>query len=239
MSVALLIPAAGQGKRMGKDIKKQYIKLKEIPLLARTINSFEQCSALFEQIILLIPADDYKFVKNSILPGVKENLSRKIELLAGGNSRRETVEKGLKELRSDINYVMIHDGARPFIECSLVEEVLEKVKISDAVSVGTAVKDTIKIQNESGLVERTLDRDKLVAVQTPQAFSCAVIKRAHKEIDEQEMAPDDACLVEKLGYEVSIIRGSYDNIKITTPFDLKIAELLLEEKEFKKGSWEK
>lgn len=235
MSVALLIASAGQGRRMGKNIKKQYLKIKSVPLLTRTINSFASCSNFFEQIVLLIPEGDHEYVENNILPGAADDLCSKIELTAGGNSRRETVQKGLEELRTDIDYVVIHDGARPFVKCDLMEEVIEEVKNKKAVTVGTAVKDTIKIQNKSGLVEETLDRDKLIAVQTPQAFSCEIIIKAHNEINKTMRASDDACLVEKLGYKVSVVRGSYDNIKITTPFDLKVAELLLAEKEGERG----
>ncbi len=231
MSFALMIPAAGQGERMGKSVKKQYINLKGSPLVTRTLNSFAGCAELFDQVILLIPENDHNYVREKVLSGVAKKIRDKIELIAGGDSRRETVKKGLDSLNSSSDYVIIHDGARPFIDCKLVKRIIEEVKKSGAVSVGTPVKDTIKVKNEAGLVERTLDRDKLIAIQTPQAFSCEIIKKAHGEIKSEEKAPDDACLVEKMGHKVAIIRGDYDNIKITTPFDLKIAEFLLETRE--------
>ncbi len=230
MRTVLMVAAAGEGKRMSSDRKKQYMDLGGMPLLSRTLRSFAGCCELFEKIILIIPPGDESFIESEIISSLPTDLARRIEQVPGGESRRESVYNGLRRaLDFSSDYVFIHDGARPFISCSLIRRVLQAVRRKGAVTVGTPVTDTIKIRDEDGLVESTPDRDRLMAVQTPQAFSCELLKRAHEETDHDVKATDDASLVEELGHEVLIVRGSYDNIKITRPRDLKLAEIILEE----------
>ncbi len=229
MSSALIVAAAGEGRRMKKEIRKQYLPLRGKPLLARTLSGFAGWCDKFSRIIVVIPPGDEDYFEEEILTQISAGLEKRIELAAGGASRQESVNRGLKRLdgdSDDIDYVFIHDGARPFFSEELIEGLFKAVRRWGAATAATPVKDTIKQKNNKGLVENTLDRDKLVAVQTPQAFSCDVIKKAHKRAAGKKF-PDDASLVEDMGREVRIVRGNFDNIKLTTPLDLKLAEAIL------------
>ncbi|WP_159429945.1 2-C-methyl-D-erythritol 4-phosphate cytidylyltransferase [Halarsenatibacter silvermanii] len=236
MSSALIVAAAGEGRRMKKEIRKQYLPLRGKPLLARTLSGFAGWCDKFSRIIVVIPPGDEDYFEEGIIPQIPAGLEKRIEMAAGGTSRQESVNRGLKRLNDDIDYVFIHDGARPFFSEELMEGLFEAVRRWGAATAATPVKDTIKQKNNKGLVENTLDRDKLVAVQTPQAFSCDLIKTAHRRAAGKKF-PDDASLVEEMGREVRIVRGNFDNIKLTTPLDLKLAEAILAGRQGEDFEW--
>lgn len=224
--LAVLIAAAGSGSRMGKKINKQFLQIADKPLLYYTLKSFLEWERDFELTVVLAPAEISYFKKEvlSLFKGSEQNFN----LIAGGSSRKESVANGLNSFSQDPKYVIIHDGARPLIEKELIERSYQAVKKYDAVSCGVKVKDTIKVVEDS-FSKKTLDRDKLWAIQTPQAFKLDLIKKAHLNYKE-EKALDDASLVEKMGKRVYIVEGDYNNFKITTPADLKPAETILRER---------
>ncbi|SFM02621.1 2-C-methyl-D-erythritol 4-phosphate cytidylyltransferase [Halanaerobium salsuginis] len=223
--VGVLIAAAGSGSRMGKGINKQFLKLAGKEILYHTIIPFLKWQVATEIIVILKPAEIEYFKKN-LLPLFPENTS--LNLVAGGKSRKESVNNGLNSFSKQINYVIIHDGARPLVTVELIDKVYQAVQVYNAVSCGVKVKDTIKVVNES-FAESTLERSQLRSIQTPQAFSLELIKNAHSRCQAKK-ALDDASLVEKCGGKVYIVEGDYNNFKITTPDDLKPAELVLKER---------
>ncbi|MFP4198258.1 MAG: 2-C-methyl-D-erythritol 4-phosphate cytidylyltransferase [Halanaerobium sp.] len=223
--IGVLIAAAGRGSRMGEKINKQFINILGEPILFHTIKRFLNWERDFELNIVLHPAE-IDYFKNQIQPLFSNNELR-FNLIAGGKSRRESVNNGLKNFSEEVNYVIIHDGARPMLKKELIEKSYQAVIKYNAVSCGVKVKDTIKLV-ENSFSKKTLNRNLLRAIQTPQAFKLDLIKKAHNEY-QKDKALDDATLVEELGEKVYIVDGDYNNFKITTPEDLKPAEIILKE----------
>ena len=220
--VGAVIVGAGQSERMG-GVDKLFVNAGGRPLLARVIDLFQECNLVDEIVVVLGEgnldrgrklADEYGWSKVS-------------RLCPGGDRRQDSVRKGLKKL-TDCQWVVIHDGARPLLGTELIERGLVEARRSDAAVAAVPVKDTIKIASPDGFVRDTPRRDSLWSVQTPQVFRYDLIWRAHEEISED--VSDDAMMVEKLGHRVKLYMGSYDNIKITTPEDLALAELMLRNK---------
>jgi len=146
----------------------------------------------------------------------------------GGKERQDSVMHGLQKLEADSAVVLVHDGVRPFVTHDMIKESVSCAKKGECVAVGVPIKDTIKQVNEHGVVAKTLERSRLWAIQTPQAFPAAVLKRAYDEAAAKRIyGTDDATLVERAGVPVRVIMGNYENIKITTPEDLVIAEEIL------------
>jgi len=230
--VAALILAAGSGKRMGSDVPKQYMCLKERPILSYTLQAFEESSV--DEIILVVSADDMEYCKEHIL--YKYHTSKVKKLVTGGKERYESVYLGLKEI-SSCDYVLIHDGARPFVTVDLIERCIEEVKKYRGVIVGVPVKDTIKMVNQDGVITGTPDRNILWSIQTPQCFDYELIYNSYKILIEelhsqgnlQTSITDDAMVVEyTTKHPVHVSMGSYSNIKITTKEDLITGERILE-----------
>lgn len=225
-NLGILIAAAGRGSRMGKKVNKQFLNLLGKPIIYHTIKSFLDWGGDFEINVVLHPAE-IKFFEKNIVPLFSNYQKLDLNLIAGGESRRESVNNGLKNFSEEVNYVIIHDGARPMLKKELIEKTYQAVKKYNAVSCGVKVKDTIKVVEDS-FSKETLNRDLLRAIQTPQAFKLDLILKAHRDFH-QDKALDDASLVEKLGEKVYIVEGDYNNFKITTPEDLKPAEIILKE----------
>lgn len=225
-NIGIVIPAAGQGRRMGKNINKQFLNLLGKPILYHTIKSFIDWGKAAEIVVVLNTEEIDHF--NDKIKRFFSNRDTRIITADGGKSRKESVYNGIRSLRRDLEYVMIHDGARPLLTVDLIESTYQAVKEFEAVSCGVKVKDTIKIVNES-FSRKTLNRDSLRAIQTPQAFKTDLIISAHENFS-KDAALDDASLVEELGKEVYIINGDYNNLKITTAEDLKPAEMILKER---------
>ncbi|MFP4662533.1 MAG: 2-C-methyl-D-erythritol 4-phosphate cytidylyltransferase [Halanaerobiales bacterium] len=229
MSIGAVIPAAGQGKRMKSKINKQFLQLSEHPVLAHTISVFINNNKI-DQIILVVHSDELDYCKENIINNFFDQDDQRIKIIAGGKTRRESVYAGLKAFSPAIDYVLIHDGARPLLSQGLLDKVIDSLNSYDAVIVGTRLKDTVKQVDKKGIVQMTPDRSNLMAVQTPQAFLYELIIEAHQAVPADQPVTDDASLLEYMGKKVKIIKGSYENIKITTPMDLIFAEKILEKR---------
>ncbi len=217
-----VIVAAGSASRMG-GIDKVMAPLKGEPMIARTVRAFQECDCIRE--IVVVTREDL------ILP-IQElcrNFDKVKLVMAGGGSRQESVERGLGGLSEKIQLVAVHDGARPLISWQVIDRAVRAANTYFAAAPAVPVKDTIKVVN-GGIIQSTPERRTLQAVQTPQCFDLDLLKGALVEarLDKAEVT-DDCSAVERLGMSVKIVEGDERNIKITTPLDLKIAELFLEE----------
>ncbi len=223
MKVSVIIPAAGQGKRMRAGKNKQFLSLNGKPILVHTITCFQMDE--IEEIILVVKEGEEDYCKGLIQ---EYDLKRVTKLVLGGESRQESVYNGLKEVGNDMDFVLVHDGARPLLTKSLIRNIITEVREYKAVALGVKVKDTIKLVSEEEMIISTPNRDKLVAIQTPQAFSKDLILEAYNQAQNDGfIGTDSASLVERLEEKVKVISGSYENLKITTPEDLEFATKIL------------
>jgi 2-C-methyl-D-erythritol 4-phosphate cytidylyltransferase len=225
MNVVVLIPAAGMGRRMGAAVNKQYLPLDDRPILAHTIALFDHHPRV-DRIHVIIPAAEMAQCRAEVLEPCD---FRKVgELIAGGAERQDSVRNGLLACGAETeDIVLIHDGVRPLLPAMLIDQVIDRVMAEGACVVGVPVKDTIK-QVQGGRITGTPARRFLWQAQTPQAFRFGQILRAHEQAVEDDFCgSDDASLVERLGLPVGIVKGSYRNIKITTPEDLLLARAFL------------
>jgi 2-C-methyl-D-erythritol 4-phosphate cytidylyltransferase len=223
MPYQVIVPAAGQGKRMGAGKNKLLLTLEGVPVLIHTLKVFEadaECSG----ITLAIHPDDEAEFKHLL----KEYGIHKVtSLVTGGRERQDSVYNGLKSLDGNAEVVLVHDAARPFIKTETIHKLVEAAFNQGGAIVAVPVKDTIK-KARQGQVAETVERSSLWAVQTPQAFRMSVLLEAHTKAEkEQFVGTDESSLVERLPHPVAIIEGDYDNIKLTTPEDLYFAEAIL------------
>ena len=221
--VSCIIAAGGSGSRMGADINKIFLDLDEIPVLAHTLLAFENHPAVSEIILVSRECD---------IPGCKDiaeefNISKLRTIVKGGATRQESVKNGLGEVSKDTKSVLIHDAARPLISPDAITEVIDAVFAYGGAAVGSPCKCTIKETDEDGFIVRTVDREFLYEVQTPQGFTPDLL---YKMYEQEISATDDCYLAEQLGYKVKMITGSSDNIKITTYDDLLLAEQILDKR---------
>ncbi|MEQ2528933.1 2-C-methyl-D-erythritol 4-phosphate cytidylyltransferase [Robertmurraya yapensis] len=222
MAYEVIIPAAGQGKRMGAGKNKLLLELNDVPVLIHTLRVFEQDPQCEGMILAISPEDEESFRK--LLE--RYNIQKVSSLVYGGKERQHSVYNGLMAASTD-DVILVHDGARPFIDIKFIHELVEVAKDDGAAVVAVPVKDTIKRVQHNEVVE-TVDRSSLWAIQTPQAFRISILKEAHKRAQEADfLGTDEASLVERLPYPVKIVEGSYDNIKLTTKEDLYFAEAIL------------
>jgi 2-C-methyl-D-erythritol 4-phosphate cytidylyltransferase len=222
MRTIAIIPAGGSGKRMQGSLSKQYLLLNGIPVLAHTLMVF-QCTPMIHDVLLVVPAGDIEFVIKTIIE--KYGVSKVSQVLPGGKERQDSVKKGLDAAGDDYDVVVIHDGVRPFISEELIRLSVLEACMEEAVTTGVPVKDTVKMVDQGGWIMETLSRNRLWLTQTPQAFKREVIKEAYRSAyDDHFYGTDDASLVERIGVRVKMLRGSYENIKITTQEDLLFAE---------------
>lgn len=221
MNYVVVIPAAGQGKRMKAGKNKQFIQLAGLPVIIHTLQVFEQDDACLD--IVLVVNEDEQVEMRAL---VEEYRVTKVKhIVVGGSERQHSVCNGLQVVTHDL--VLIHDGARPFIERELIHSLVKEAYDNGAAIVAVPVKDTIK-KVIGNLVEETADRSSLWAVQTPQAFRLSTIKRAHERAQKEGyFGTDDASLVEWDGGRVTIVEGNFENIKLTTPEDLLFAEAIM------------
>jgi len=232
MKADAVIVSAGKGHRFMEGRKKQFYSLAEKPILAHTLDKFE-ASPLIRSILLVVSQEDMDYCLKEI---IEKYLYKKIsQIIPGGKRRQESVKNGIDALTKDVEIVVIHDGVRPFVTREMVEESIRSAIRFGAVVFAMPVKETIKIAQPDGTVLKTLDRESLWQVQTPQTFQVNLIKEAyHKAKEDGFIGTDDASLVERLGVKVHILPGSYTNIKITTPEDLILANLFVKMKNFSK-----
>jgi 2-C-methyl-D-erythritol 4-phosphate cytidylyltransferase len=222
--VHLLIPAAGMGKRMQSNRNKILLVLRSHPIIAWTILAASASREISWIGIVSQPTDwdDIKTILASL------NLKKPVELIAGGATRQESVYNGLLALPNDAKQVLIHDGARCLATPDLFDRCALAVREYSGLIAAIPVKDTIKIVDESGIIQSTPDRNNLWAAQTPQGFDVKLLRQCHsKGIKLGWEVTDDAALFEKCGYNVKIIPGEETNLKVTTPQDLALAEFIL------------
>ena len=218
--------AAGQGKRMHSKVQKQFLEIQGYPVLYYSLRCFQE-SPLIQDIILVTGEESISYCKEEIVQ--KYGFTKVSAVIPGGKERYDSVYAGLCECR-DCEYVLIHDGARPFVTEEILKRGLQKVKETGACVIGMPSKDTVKLSDEEGYVKETPNRKCVWTIQTPQIFLYSLIREAHDSIRQKDMSKitDDAMVVEQeTGAKVALAEGSYQNIKITTPEDLDIAEAFL------------
>lgn len=224
-----VVLAAGQGKRMGSSVHKQYLLIKDRPVLYYSLKAFED--SIIDDIVLVVGEGEEDFCQKEI---VDRYGFRKIRaIVCGGRERYHSVAYGIRSVTWECDYIFIHDGARPFVDEEIIKRVFDEVKQSRACVVGMPVKDTIKIADKKGFVADTPDRARTWQIQTPQVFEKTLIAAAYERLlaEEENLSAegvtvtDDAMVVEYfMKIPVKLVYGSYKNIKITTPEDLKIGE---------------
>lgn len=215
---SVILLAGGSGSRMKSDIPKQYLEIKGKPVLAYSLLLFE--TSFFDEVILVVRKGDIAYCQKEYIE--KYHLKKVTAITEGGEERYLSVYQGLEKVQ-EADYIWIHDGARPFITMELLESLRRAVEKEKAVIPGVHVKDTIKQTDAENRVRATIPRQDLWNIQTPQVFAADLIKKAYKQLIEQKITDvtDDSMVVEKMTSQaVTIVEGSYHNIKITTPEDL-------------------
>ena len=217
-----VIVAAGSASRMG-GIDKVMAELGEEPMVARTVRAFQQCDAIAEIVVVTRP--DLIIPVNSLC----KSFDKVKAVVAGGDSRQASVSLGLSALSKGIKLAAIHDGARPLISRQVIDRVVRAANTYGAAAPAIPVKDTIKVV-QGGIVKETPDRKGLYAVQTPQVFDLDLLRGALKKAQQDRAEiTDDCSAVERLGMPVKMVEGDERNLKVTTPMDLAVAKMLLED----------
>jgi len=223
-NVTSIVLAAGSGSRMGTEVKKQYMLLDDKPLFIHALEIMEKQKKITD-VILVVPSVDRDFCNELIK---KYPIKKVLRIVSGGDTRGASVYNGLQAVPEDSEFVVVHDGARPFLSQKLLEDVLEAAKVEGAAIAGVPVKDTIKQVELDGLVKETLERNLLWIVQTPQIFRKEILLECYKKALKDDLqGTDDASIVEAYGYPVKVVMGDYRNVKITTKEDLEYAEYLM------------
>lgn len=224
VKLGVVIPAAGQGKRMGASINKQFISLSGQPILAHTLSWFE-ASEVVTEIVIVGSQGDLGAIQDLVQ---KQGFKKVVSITLGGEERQESVFEGVKALSTAIQRVAVHDGARPLLTLEILNRFFTEAEEFSAAIMAIPVKDTIKRVDSQGRVLETPPRESLRAVQTPQVFDRALLEKAHRKAAAAGfLTTDDAGLVEWMGYPVQVFDGSPENIKITTPEDIDFAESIL------------
>lgn len=222
--VCAIVVAAGKGTRMGAKVNKQFLNLKDKPILYYTLMAFQNCS-LVDNIILVTAEKEIDYTKNEIVK--KYDINKVSDVVFGGAERQYSVYNGLKAAK-DCHIVLIHDGARPFVDEKIISEGIKYAEKFGSSACGVKPKDTIKLIDDHSFSKETLNRDKLFIVQTPQCFKYELILNCHEKVMQEGIkVTDDTSVVEHCGEKVYLYEGSYNNIKITTPEDLVIGEKIL------------
>ena len=221
---AAIVLAAGKGRRLNSAVQKQYLPIGGKPVLFYSLQAFEQCTFI-EEIVLVTGAGEESYCKENIIEPYHFQKVKKI--VCGGRERYDSVYAGIQAVGA-CDYVFIHDGARPFLTQEILERGKRAAEQYGSCAVGMPVKDTIKIADETGFAICTPPREKLWMIQTPQIFEYGLIREAYEKLmsSGRRDITDDAMAVETMmGKKVKLVEGSYQNIKITTPEDLRIAEI--------------
>lgn len=232
-NLRVVVAAAGAGSRMGSRINKQYLLLNNRPVLAYSLDIFEQFDAV-DEIIIVARESELSYCEQEIVK--KYNYRKVSRVIAGGPERQDSVWAGLSHLDDQTAYVAVHDGARPLLSLDLLQALYQEAQRWGAAIPGVIARDTLKMIDRDSFVSHTLDRSSVVAVQTPQIFQFQELKRAYQEAFYDDFrATDDASLFERYIGRVKVVAGQYDNLKITTPEDIIIAESLLKARRHSKG----
>ena len=224
-ATSAIIPASGVGKRLSISSGKAFVTIAGQPLLAHTLRVFQDCEAI-DEIVLVVRAEKAPDAEALVR---EQGLSKVRSITPGGEVRQDSVRNGLAQVSPDCDIVAIHDGARPLVTPEIITSSIEAARSDGAAIAAVPVIDTIKTSEDGRLISGTLDRRMLYTIQTPQTFAREVIEKAYeKAYADGYFGTDDASLVERLGLPVRIVAGSYENIKITTPIDLVIAEATMQ-----------
>jgi 2-C-methyl-D-erythritol 4-phosphate cytidylyltransferase len=224
--VIAIIPAAGSGKRIGGEIKKQFLPLKGKPIIIYTLQQFENCSDV-DEVAMAVPESAIVEMESLVS---RYRLHKISKIIVGGAKRQDSVYNVLNCLvTKDSDLVLVHDGVRPFIETKRISQLIKVCKECNAAVLAIQPKDTVRRSAGGDFFDQTLDRTALWLIQTPQAFRSKLLKRAFEKARKDKFySTDETALVERLGVKVKIVEGSYDNIKITTPEDLELGALILD-----------
>ena len=221
MTTAIIL-AAGKSERMGGGVDKAFLSLVNKPMVAWSLMAFEKCPDI-DRIVLVVRKEQLIASKAVVK---MFGISKIDKIVAGGSKRQESVDAGVKACDLDTRYVVVHDAARPLVTPALVSEVVAAVKRTAAVTVGRPVTDTVKLCEKGSVVTKTIDRDRLWAVQTPQAFQLKELRAAYKALGKTEIS-DDCMAVELNGGAVRVVENRKPNVKVTYPEDLELAATLL------------
>lgn len=223
--VSVIIAAAGMSNRMGSKINKQFIIIDNKPILAHAIDKFEH-SPYIDEIVVVTKESEVEYCKKEIVK--KYNFKKVSKIVKGGKERQDSIYNGIMALNEKTDIVLTHDGARPFVRLESIAKGIEGASKYGACVIGVPLKDTIKVVDTKDQVHHTPNRALLWAAQTPQCFTIELLKEGYEyAISEGIVGTDDSSLVEKKGYTIKMLMGSYDNIKITTPEDLIVANSLV------------
>ena len=224
MKTKAIILSAGKGTRMKQNISKQYLMLGGQTILSYSLETFQ--NSLVDEIIVVTAPQDMEYVKNNII--LPHKIDKVTNIIAGGKERYLSVYQGLLSAK-DCDYVMIHDGARPFLTLNMIEESMETVQKYQACAVGVPIKDSIKKVAKDGCILENIERNGVWQIQTPQSFSYPLILKAYEMLLRSDMQPtDDTSVVEYFTHtKIKMLLGSYENIKITTPEDLEYGEYMI------------
>lgn len=218
-----ILPAAGLGVRFGGSTRKQYLTLEGKSLLRHSVDAF-LATGLFKTIVVCLPPDEIDVI-------AAQGFGDSVKFVAGGATRMQSVHNGFLSLDADDNdFVLVHDAVRPLVEADLIGRVAKALQSFEAVVPAVPLADTIK-EISGNQILKTHDRSRLRAIQTPQGFSCGLLKKVYKSLPSLAgVVTDEAMLVEQAGFEVNWIEGNPSNIKVTTPLDLQLAEVFYKRK---------
>lgn len=220
-----IITAAGHSRRMGVGRKKQFLMLGELPLIVHTLKIFQK-SVSIDEIILVVPDDGINYCKQEIVNSY--NFTKVKKIVSGGEKRQESVFNGLKSVSHEMDLVVVHDGVRPFLSKSILENSIKKAEEKGAAVVAIPVKDTLMKISDQGMITEGQSRDSIWRIQTPQVFKKEIIINAfEKALKDSFYGTDESTLVIRLGIPVYVVDGSELNIKITTPEDIVLGESIL------------
>jgi len=223
--VVAVVPAGGTGKRMGAGTPKQFLMLGGVPIMLHSLRALERAPSVSE-VVLVVPKQEQT---RALVEVVEQYGLKKVKkVVAGGATRQESVHCGLNETGEDVEIVVVHDAVRPFVTAELIEQSIEAARRLGGAIVAVPMKDTPKQVGPDALIRQTLDRHELWLAQTPQTFRRALLVEAYGKAETDRVhVTDDAALVERLGHQVGIVPGTWENIKITTSEDLVVAEAIL------------
>lgn len=222
---AVILPAAGAGKRFGGNVKKPFAKIDDRPVFIRSIELFIQRDDVCETHLTVSP-EDYDVVKEKYAANI---MFMGFKLVEGGHERYASVRKALANLSDDAEYVCIHDAVRPCVQESWIDAVFAEAQKTGAAILATPLAGTIKRVSEAKVIDETVSREGLFEAQTPQVFRRDVLEKAYADLPDATAPTDDAQVVEMSGHPVSIVEGDRRNLKITTPGDMVIAQAILKE----------
>lgn len=225
MKTVAIIPAAGSGVRFGAKTPKQFEMLGGVPILVHTLRVFDAAPEV-HAIVLAVRKDDRQRVIDLLSD---YEITSDTAIVEGGSERQHSIYNALRaEVAENADIVLVHDGVRPLATAELIARVIREVQEFGAVAPGLPVKDTLKMIDENSVAIETLDRSRIMAIQTPQGFCRNILVQAYEKAREEGfLGTDDAVVVERAGYNVRITAGLQENVKITTPSDLVVAEMLM------------